>query len=130
MCIHNQCFRAKKANFVTFHLKNKIFTAVKYCCILHGRACYYNRKCAILVLYDFDFSTTPMAFRWHQSTIHTTSCKCDKVWRGFLFLWVLGMGYVILLWHSLSLPYNYFLEYIDRVIIFIKFCHICMRLYL
>ena len=27
---------------------------------------------------------------------------------GFLFLWVLGMGYVILLWHSLSLPYNYF----------------------
>ena len=31
------------------------------------------------------------------------------VWRGFLFLWVLGMGYVILLWHSLSLPYNYFM---------------------
>ena len=30
------------------------------------------------------------------------------VWRGFLFLWVLGIGYVILLWHSLSLPYNYF----------------------
>ena len=30
------------------------------------------------------------------------------VLRGFLFLWVLGMGYVILLWHSLSLPYNYF----------------------
>ena len=29
--------------------------------------------------------------------------------RGFLFLWVLGMGYVILLWHSLSLPYNYFI---------------------
>ena len=29
------------------------------------------------------------------------------VWRSFLFLWVLGMGYVILLWHSLSLPYNY-----------------------
>ena len=31
-----------------------------------------------------------------------------SVWRGFLFLWVLVMGYVILLWHSLSLPYNYF----------------------
>ena len=31
-----------------------------------------------------------------------------SVWRGFLFLWVLGMGYVILLWHSLSLPFNYF----------------------
>ena len=36
-----------------------------------------------------------------------------SVWRGFLFLWVLGMGYVILLWHSLSLPYNYF-----------EYCHI------
>ena len=31
-----------------------------------------------------------------------------SVWRGFLFLWVFGMGYVILLWHSLSLPYNYY----------------------
>ena len=31
-----------------------------------------------------------------------------SVRRGFLFLWVLGMGYVILLWHFLSLPYNYF----------------------
>ena len=30
------------------------------------------------------------------------------VWKGFLFLWVFGMGYVILLWHSLSLPNNYF----------------------
>ena len=31
-----------------------------------------------------------------------------SVRRGFLFLWVIGMGYVILLWHSLSLPYNSF----------------------
>ena len=30
-----------------------------------------------------------------------------SVWRGFLFLWVLRMGYFILLWPSLSLPYNY-----------------------
>ena len=34
-----------------------------------------------------------------------------SVWRGSLFLWVLGMGYVILLWHSLSLPYNYSIPY-------------------
>ena len=34
-----------------------------------------------------------------------------SVWRGFLFLWVLGMGYVILLWHSMSIPYNYFTIY-------------------
>ena len=31
-----------------------------------------------------------------------------SVWRGFLFLWVFGMDYVILLWHFMSLPYNYF----------------------
>ena len=46
------------------------------------------------------------------------ACGCVvAVWRGFLFLWVLGMGYVILLWHSLSLPYNYFilkLRFLDR----------------
>ena len=35
-----------------------------------------------------------------------------SVWRCFLFLWVLGMGYVILLLHSLSLPYNYSGHYI------------------
>ena len=36
-----------------------------------------------------------------------------SVRRGFLFLWVLGMGYVIVLWHSLSLPYNYFVKETD-----------------
>ena len=39
-----------------------------------------------------------------MSAIYVVSAR-----RGFLFLWVLGMGYVILLWHSLSLPYNYFI---------------------
>ena len=33
-----------------------------------------------------------------------------SVQRGFLFLWMLAMGYVILLWHSLSLSYNYFVS--------------------
>ena len=37
-----------------------------------------------------------------------TSNHVFSVWRGFLFDWVLGMGYVILLWHSLSLQYSYF----------------------
>ena len=44
-------------------------------------------------------------------------CTCnyvDFVWRGFLFLLLLGMGYVILLWHSLSLPYNYFSFYLGN----------------
>ena len=30
-----------------------------------------------------------------------------SVRRGFLFRWVLVMGFVILLWHYMSLPYNY-----------------------
>ena len=30
-----------------------------------------------------------------------------SVRRGFLFLWVLVVGCVILLWHSMCLPYNY-----------------------
>ena len=39
-----------------------------------------------------------------------------SVWRSFLFLWVLRVAYVILLWHSLGIPYNYFVEFvpIDR----------------
>ena len=47
--------------------------------------------------------------RWEKTGL-LLSFTCNYVvfvWRGFLFLWVLGMGYVILLWHSLSLPYNY-----------------------
>ena len=31
-----------------------------------------------------------------------------SVRRGFLFLLVLGIGCVILLWHSKGFPYNYF----------------------
>ena len=34
-----------------------------------------------------------------------------SVWRGFLFLWVLWMGYVVLLWRSLSLPCGCFSKY-------------------
>ena len=34
-----------------------------------------------------------------------------SVWTGFLFLLVLGIGCVTLLWHSLSLPYNYFVSF-------------------
>ena len=30
-----------------------------------------------------------------------------SVQKHFLFILVLGMGFVILLWHSLGLPYNY-----------------------
>ena len=61
-------------------------------------------------------------FFWGKKTclLLLTCNYVVSVWRGFLFLWVLGMGYVILLWHSLSLPYNYltknhkFLEFSKR----------------
>ena len=35
-----------------------------------------------------------------------------SVWGGFLFLLVLGVGCVILLWHSMSLPYNYLVVWV------------------
>ena len=45
-------------------------------------------------------------------------------WLGERF--VLGMGYVILLWHSLSLPYNYFgeifVKYLQRAESFMGIC--------
>ena len=39
-----------------------------------------------------------------------------SVRRGFHFLWVLGMGCIILLWHSLSLSYKYFEAIVDTKI--------------
>ena len=51
---------------------------------------------------------------WKRELICLLLFTCNyvvSVWRGFLFLSVLGMGFVILLWHSLSLPYNYFTFY-------------------
>ena len=50
MCTHNQCFRAKKKNIIFFHLKINIFTAMKYCCILHGRVfVMYGNICTVSV---------------------------------------------------------------------------------
>ena len=45
-----------------------------------------------------------------------------SVWRGFLFLWVLWMGYVVLLWRSLSLPCGCFSKYTTTV----TFCVHCI----
>ena len=39
MCTHNQRLRKSKKYNIIFHLKINIFTAVKYCCIFHGRVC-------------------------------------------------------------------------------------------
>ena len=58
--------------------------------------------------YNLILSETTEPFVTFESFIIETCNYVVSVCRGFLFLWVLGMGYVILLWHSLSLPYNYF----------------------
>ena len=39
MCTTINVLEQKKKYIVIFHPKIKIFTAVKYCCILHGRVC-------------------------------------------------------------------------------------------
>ena len=68
-----------------------IFTLVQKVKIAHTKfSINYPRLCLLICLLLF------------------TRNYVVSVWRGFLFLWVLGMRYVILLWHSLSLPYNYF----------------------
>ena len=46
-----------------------------------------------------------------------------SVRRGFLFLLVLGMGCVILLWHSLCLPYNYSLSLPKRSLQYFSLAH-------
>ena len=51
-----------------------------------------------------------------------------SLWRGFLFLLVLGRGYVILLWHCLSLPYNYF-RYISKNAIDEKLIYFYLKSY-
>ena len=54
-----------------------------------------------------------------------------SVWNGFRFLWVLGMGCVILLWHSLNLPYNHFIiiEHLNNIHLLITCCHIDFSFY-
>ena len=47
-----------------------------------------------------------------------------SAWSGFLFLWVLGMGYVILLWHYLSLPYNYLEFGNEKIEVDSEFCYL------
>ena len=65
MCTNNQCFRAKK-NKIYFYLKINIFTAVKYCCILHGRVCVIQVDPAILsrnnLFFIYNFINTAITY--------------------------------------------------------------------
>ena len=50
MCTHNQCFEQKSEKILEFHLKINIFTAVKYCCILHRLVVVMNTICNIFCI--------------------------------------------------------------------------------
>ena len=68
MCTHNQYVRAKiRKKFTIFHLKIIIFTAVKYCSILHGRVCVMLH---IHLLIQQHYDNVPM-----QYTASLYSCK-------------------------------------------------------
>ena len=48
MCTHNLCFEQNKKNIKKNHPKINIFTAVKYCCILHGRVCVMQSRACVV----------------------------------------------------------------------------------
>ena len=69
------------------------------------------RKCISIDSYLYVSCSGSITSVGEERLICHLSFTCNyevSVWRRFLFLWVIGMGCVILLWHSLSLPYNYF----------------------
>ena len=86
---------------------------MEICVVLHAEAAF-DRHIRILAI----FHVVPLMECIFLNSVGEERAICPllftcnyvvSVWRGLLFLWVLGMGYVILLWHSLSLPYNYVL---------------------
>ena len=62
----------------------------------------------------------PQSMMFHLKIVNLINYVVS-VRRGFLFLLVLGMGFIILLWHSLDLPYNYFTAYMYCIELFTKF---------
>ena len=68
-CTHNQCFEQNKKNIKKFNLKMNIFTAVKYCCILHGR---------VFVMNPIDCGT-PMTYHLRQVCVTFIILKCSRI---------------------------------------------------
>ena len=73
------------------------------CRILYSFVYYLNVSC--------NGSITSVGERKLNCLLSFTGNYVVYVRRGFLFLWVHGVGCVILFWHLLSLPYNYFLNF-------------------
>ena len=85
---------------------------MQYTAIFHGCK-NVNFQMIFLKIFFIFFSFVEQPSVGEERANLSAGFTCNyvvSVWRDFLFLWVLGMGYVILLWHSLSLPYNYFAE--------------------
>ena len=67
-------------------------------------------SCRILyfiVIYCFASCSGPITSVGEERAIFLLSFACNYVLRGSLFLLMFGVGYVILLWHSLGLPHHY-----------------------
>ena len=67
--------------------------------------------CILLIVVYIKAVADQLPLMGKRELICLLSFTCNyvvSVRRGFLFLWVLEMGCDILLWHSLSLPCNYF----------------------
>ena len=73
---------------------------------LVGVSCRNLNSFVVYLYVNGSGSITSVGKRGLISMLLFTCYYAVSVWRGFLFLWVLGLGYVILLWHSLSLPYS------------------------
>ena len=82
-----------------------------YCCVAADILTKLLQQCFLIFIvlpWLYLGNSQVSVYRTIGPTLVFTCNYVVSVWRGFLFLWVLGMGYVILLLLSLSLPYNYF----------------------
>ena len=66
----------KKKNIKKFHLKIIIFTAVKYCCILHGHVC------VMYFFFIFHKGHTWYTIRYHFGTSLKNLCRSYEVGTG------------------------------------------------
>ena len=57
--------------FKTFHLKIIIFTAVKYCCILHGRVCVMGYAIDEVFMTVSSWSSGPHFFSYIAETANS-----------------------------------------------------------
>ena len=67
MCTHNLCFEKNMKIIKKFQLKIVIFTAVKYCCILHGRVFVMHPK--VIISLVLTYSQIGEIWGWHYDNM-------------------------------------------------------------